>query len=186
MKPKLGLDVVVKSAIPGPARFRTSSARCPAHSQSLHWVIGSIRVPTGAGNFSLHHRVPSSRMRGAIPALPQYAFMAWCLAKKYRDAFTLPLFQLLWAEYKNSDSQLRNAASKYCYSMLVLFLNRTWLPGWFYSCITVWVWTWRHRQVAWAVTIINSAVMKVCNLAEQNLPYFVFSESCNPVKSACT
>jgi hypothetical protein len=28
-------------------------------------------------------------MSGAIPPLPQYAFMAWCLAKKkHRDAFT--------------------------------------------------------------------------------------------------
>jgi hypothetical protein len=32
------------------------------------------------------------RMRGAIPPLPQYAFMAWCLVK-HRDNFTfLPLF----------------------------------------------------------------------------------------------
>jgi len=29
-------------------------------------------------------------MRGAIPPLPQYAFMAWCLVKKkHRDNFTL-------------------------------------------------------------------------------------------------
>jgi hypothetical protein len=28
------------------------------------------------------------RMRGAIPPLPQYAFMAWCLVKKHRDNFT--------------------------------------------------------------------------------------------------
>jgi hypothetical protein len=27
------------------------------------------------------HLVPKSRMRGAIPQLPQYAFMAWCLVK---------------------------------------------------------------------------------------------------------
>jgi hypothetical protein len=35
--------------------------------------------------------VPRSRMRGAIPPLPQYVFMAWCLVK-HRDNFTLPLW----------------------------------------------------------------------------------------------
>jgi hypothetical protein len=29
-------------------------------------------------------------MRGAVPPLPQYAFMAWCLAK-HRDSFTFYL-----------------------------------------------------------------------------------------------
>jgi hypothetical protein len=33
------------------------------------------------------HLVPRSRMRGAIPSLPQYVFMTWCLAK-HRDNFT--------------------------------------------------------------------------------------------------
>jgi len=33
------------------------------------------------------HPVPRSRMRGAIPPLLQYAFMAWCLVK-HRDNFT--------------------------------------------------------------------------------------------------
>jgi hypothetical protein len=34
-------------------------------------------------------------MRGAIPLLPQYVFMAWCLVK-HRDNFTLPFtFTLL-------------------------------------------------------------------------------------------
>jgi hypothetical protein len=28
------------------------------------------------------------RMSGAIHPLPQYAFMAWCVVKKHRDAFT--------------------------------------------------------------------------------------------------
>jgi hypothetical protein len=36
------------------------------------------------------HLVPRLRMRGAIPPLPQYVFMAWCLVK-HRDNFTLPL-----------------------------------------------------------------------------------------------
>jgi hypothetical protein len=33
------------------------------------------------------HLVPRSRLRGAIPPLPQYVFMAWCLVK-HRDNFT--------------------------------------------------------------------------------------------------
>jgi len=33
-------------------------------------------------------------MRGAIPPLPQYVFMAWCLVK-HRDNFTLLLLLLL-------------------------------------------------------------------------------------------
>jgi hypothetical protein len=37
------------------------------------------------------HRVPRSRMRGAILPLPQYAFKAWCSVKNHRDTFTLPL-----------------------------------------------------------------------------------------------
>jgi hypothetical protein len=32
-------------------------------------------------------------MRGAIPPLPQYVFMAWCLVK-HRDKFTLTLVKL--------------------------------------------------------------------------------------------
>jgi hypothetical protein len=39
------------------------------------------------------HIMPRSRMHGAIPPLPQYIFMAWCLVK-HRDNFTLP-FTLL-------------------------------------------------------------------------------------------
>jgi len=34
------------------------------------------------------HLVPRSRMRGAMPPLTQYVFMAWCLVK-HRDNFTL-------------------------------------------------------------------------------------------------
>jgi hypothetical protein len=29
-------------------------------------------------------------MRGAIPPLPQYAFMAWCLVKAQRQLYLLP------------------------------------------------------------------------------------------------
>jgi hypothetical protein len=34
-------------------------------------------------------------MRGAIPPLPQYAFMAWCLVKKHRDNFTFLRFTVI-------------------------------------------------------------------------------------------
>jgi hypothetical protein len=37
-------------------------------------------------------------MRGAIPPLPQYAFMAWCLVK-HRDNFTLPLPSCHWSRF---------------------------------------------------------------------------------------
>jgi hypothetical protein len=34
--------------------------------------------------------MPRSRVRGAIPPLPQYAYMVWCSVKrKYKDNFTL-------------------------------------------------------------------------------------------------
>jgi hypothetical protein len=36
------------------------------------------------------HLEPRSRMRGAIPPLPQNVFMAWCLVK-HRDNFTILL-----------------------------------------------------------------------------------------------
>jgi hypothetical protein len=35
--------------------------------------------------------VPRSRMCGAIPPLPQYNFMVWCLIK-HRDNFTFYIF----------------------------------------------------------------------------------------------
>jgi hypothetical protein len=76
-----------------------------------------IRVPAGGGNFSLHrvqtssgahpasypmgtrgsfpgmkltthiHLVPRSRLRGAIPPLPHYAFMAWCSVKARKQLY---------------------------------------------------------------------------------------------------
>jgi hypothetical protein len=45
----------------------------------------SILSRQGEGFFTLGtthlHLVPRSRMRGVIPRLPRYAFMAWCLVK---------------------------------------------------------------------------------------------------------
>jgi hypothetical protein len=63
----------------------------------------------GAGNFSLHHCVQTgsgalslgikqqhvnlrSRMHGAIPPLPKYAFMAWCSVEAQGQL----CFALLW------------------------------------------------------------------------------------------
>jgi hypothetical protein len=37
------------------------------------------------------HLVPRSRVRGAIHALPQYAFLAWWSVIKHRDNFTFTL-----------------------------------------------------------------------------------------------
>jgi len=37
-----------------------------------------------------YNGLPRSRMRGAIPLLPQSAFMAWCLVK-HKDNFTFTL-----------------------------------------------------------------------------------------------
>jgi len=82
----------------------------------MSWASG-VRFTEGAGNFPLRHRAqnisgaqpasyiigtwrgrsvnltthihlaPRSIMRGAIPPLPQYFYMAWCLVK-HRDNFT--------------------------------------------------------------------------------------------------
>jgi hypothetical protein len=50
---------------------------------------GSFRGGKVAGGEADHSPplVPRSRMHGAIPPLPQYVFMAWCLLK-HRDNFT--------------------------------------------------------------------------------------------------
>jgi hypothetical protein len=37
------------------------------------------------------HLVPRSKKNGAIPPLPQYAFMAWCLVKKAQGQLYLYL-----------------------------------------------------------------------------------------------
>jgi hypothetical protein len=72
----------------------------------IQWVPGALSLGySGRGmKLTTHiHLVPRSRMRGAIPPLPQYAFMAWCLVK-HRDKFTftfiLPYsFQLSKSRY---------------------------------------------------------------------------------------
>jgi hypothetical protein len=41
---------------------------------------------------SYFHLVPRSRMRGAIPSLSQYTFMAWCWVKAQWQLYHLPLY----------------------------------------------------------------------------------------------
>jgi hypothetical protein len=53
----------------------------------VQWVPRALSLglkrPEREADHSIH-LVPSSRMRGTIPPLRQYAFMAWCLVKKKR------------------------------------------------------------------------------------------------------
>jgi hypothetical protein len=56
----------------------------------IQWVPGalSLGVKWPGREATTHlHLVPRSRMRGAIPPLPHYVFVAWCLVK-HRDNFT--------------------------------------------------------------------------------------------------
>jgi hypothetical protein len=41
------------------------------------------------------HVMPRSRMRGAIPPLPQYVFMAWCLVKHSDNFTSLPFYVII-------------------------------------------------------------------------------------------
>jgi hypothetical protein len=65
------------------------------------------------------HIVPRSKMLGAIPPLPQYIFMAWCLVK-HREKFTFtftftftfiffPCFNFLFCTEKSRDSSVGRA-----------------------------------------------------------------------------
>jgi hypothetical protein len=60
----------------------------------IQWVPGALSLGVerpGREDDHSHHLVPRSRMRGAIPPLPQYTLMAWCSAKK-GTVTALPLF----------------------------------------------------------------------------------------------
>jgi hypothetical protein len=58
----------------------------------IQWVQGALSLggkATGGMKLTTHlHLVPKSRMRGAIPPLPQYAFMEWCSAKAQGQFYT--------------------------------------------------------------------------------------------------
>jgi hypothetical protein len=45
----------------------------------IQWVIGAVSL--GMKLITHLHLVPRTRMRGTIPLLHQYAFMAWCSVK---------------------------------------------------------------------------------------------------------
>jgi hypothetical protein len=65
-------------------------------------------------------------MSGAIPSLPQYAFMAWCLVK-HRDNFTFTLPYLCYSWILNN---------------LGHFLSRWWWKSWisgFLLCVVLWL-----------------------------------------------
>jgi hypothetical protein len=72
---------------------------CPAHMQNtsdlpntatrLHGASQIMSLPKGKeGSEAVFSKL---KMRGAIPQLPQYAFMAWCLVK-HRDNFTFTFY----------------------------------------------------------------------------------------------
>jgi hypothetical protein len=71
---------------------------------SLVELFLGVKRPGREANHS-PHLVPRSRMRGAIPPLPQFVFMAWCLVK-HRDNFTF--LQLIHEAY--GDDAMRRAA----------------------------------------------------------------------------
>jgi hypothetical protein len=57
----------------------------------IQWVRGSLSLgQSGRGvKLTTHlHLVPRSRMRGSIPPLSQYVFMAWCLVKHRYNFYT--------------------------------------------------------------------------------------------------
>jgi hypothetical protein len=57
---------------------------------TIQWVPGAISLGVKRPGREADNSPPSSaevKMRGAIPPLPKYAFMAWCLVK-HRDNFT--------------------------------------------------------------------------------------------------
>jgi hypothetical protein len=86
-----------------PATSLSGAGIAQWYSTGLRAGWSEVRVLAEARNFSLHHSwvpkalflgvrrlrreadhsppLPRSRIRGAIPPLPQYVFMAWCLVK---------------------------------------------------------------------------------------------------------
>jgi hypothetical protein len=61
-------------------------------------------------------------MRGAIPSLPQYVFMAWCLVKHMHN-FTFTLTKLARDVLKMGIPQLSNFAQDFSYEKLNFRLN---------------------------------------------------------------
>jgi hypothetical protein len=74
-----------------PAGTRTFSPRylvqtgSGTHPAPIQWVLGLLSQGWGhwGVNLTTHFYLVPRLMRGAIPALPQYVFTAWCLIKKW-------------------------------------------------------------------------------------------------------
>jgi hypothetical protein len=74
-----------------PHRVQTGSGAHPASYPMGTWDSFPGGKVAGAWNWPFHlYVVPSERMRGAIPPLSQYVFMAWCLVN-HRDNSTFIL-----------------------------------------------------------------------------------------------
>jgi hypothetical protein len=50
----------------------------------IQWAPGALSSGRGVKQTTHLHLVPRSRMSGATPPLPQYAFIAWCSVKAQR------------------------------------------------------------------------------------------------------
>jgi hypothetical protein len=73
--------------------FTTASRTALGPTQPpIQWVRGALSLAVNGRGVKLtthFHLVRGQRMSGAIPPLPQYAFMAWCSVKRIKG--TLPL-----------------------------------------------------------------------------------------------
>jgi hypothetical protein len=74
-------------------RVQTGSGAHPASYPMGKTGVLSLGVKRPERELTTHlDLVPRSRMRGALPPLSQYAFMAWCsVGKKHRDKLTFYL-----------------------------------------------------------------------------------------------
>jgi hypothetical protein len=85
--------------------FTTVSRKALGPTQPpIQWVPGALS--RGVKLTTHLHLVPRSRMRGAIPPLPLYVFMAWYLVK-HRDSFTFISFNMLQLYNCNPPNDLR-------------------------------------------------------------------------------
>jgi hypothetical protein len=77
-----------------------SYPQTPCFQPPIQWVPGvlslGVKRPAREADHSLH-LVPMSRMSGAIPPLPQCAFMAWCSVKKSTGTTLLPTLSTLFS-----------------------------------------------------------------------------------------
>jgi hypothetical protein len=87
--------------------YTTESRTALGLTQSpIQWVPGALSLRVKQQEREADYSPPPSaevRMRGAIPPLPQYAFMAWCSAKAQGQLYFLPYVfvtpDLLFSEF---------------------------------------------------------------------------------------